>query len=130
MDSLTDSVRLGRIASVLVVPIAARIGSAMDVPHPRLLIFSTALICSAGMGLPISGFPNLQAINVEDDIGQRYLEPTDFFKNGIPSSVIAVGVVITVRLCSLFRDLTAGLLCLVTGWIWHHETDGIVNTKL
>lgn len=33
----------------------------MDVPHPRLLIFATSLICSAGMGLPVSGFPNLQA---------------------------------------------------------------------
>ncbi|ORY69413.1 SPX domain-domain-containing protein [Leucosporidium creatinivorum] len=84
------------IASVLVVPIAAQIGAAMEVPHPRLLIFATALICSAGMGLPISGFPNLQAINVEDDMGQRYLEPSDFFKNGIPASVIAVIVVITV----------------------------------
>ncbi|KAK4050233.1 low-affinity phosphate transporter [Microbotryomycetes sp. JL201] len=84
------------IASVLVVPIAAQIGAAMEVPHPRLLIFSTALICSAGMGLPISGFPNLQAINVEDDIGQRYLEPRDFFLNGIPSSVFAVVVIITV----------------------------------
>ncbi|KAK4049903.1 low-affinity phosphate transporter [Microbotryomycetes sp. JL221] len=84
------------IASVLVVPIAAQIGSAMQVPHPRLLIFSTALICSAGMGLPISGFPNLQAINVEDDMGQRYLEPKDFFLNGIPSSIFAVVVVITI----------------------------------
>lgn len=44
-----------RIASVLVVPIAAQIGAAMEVPHPRLLILATALICSAGMGLPISG---------------------------------------------------------------------------
>ncbi|KAM0786287.1 hypothetical protein ACM66B_001766 [Microbotryomycetes sp. NB124-2] len=84
------------IASVLVVPIAAQIGAAMEVRHPRLLIFSTALICSAGMGLPISGFPNLQAINVEDDIGQRYLEPKDFFLNGIPSSVFAVVVIITI----------------------------------
>ncbi|KAI5476710.1 phosphate transporter [Pseudohyphozyma bogoriensis] len=84
------------IASVLVVPIAAQIGAAMEVPHPRLLILATALICSAGMGLPISGFPNLQAINVEDDMGQRYLEPSDFFKNGIPASVVAVVVIVTV----------------------------------
>lgn len=38
-----------RIASVLVVPIAAQIGEAMEVPHPRLLILATAFICSAGM---------------------------------------------------------------------------------
>ena len=84
------------IASVLVVPIAAQIGTAMEVPHPNLLILASALICSAGMGLPISGFPNLQAINQEDDMGERYLEPSDFFKNGIPSSVVATVVIITV----------------------------------
>ena len=40
--------------------------------------------------------PNLQAINVEDDMGERYLEPSDFFKNGIPASLVAVVVIITV----------------------------------
>lgn len=45
------------IAAVLVVPIASTIGNAMDSPHPRLLILATAMICSAGMGLPVSGFP-------------------------------------------------------------------------
>ncbi|SCZ87939.1 BZ3500_MvSof-1268-A1-R1_Chr2-3g05407 [Microbotryum saponariae] len=83
------------IAAVLVVPIAARIGAAMETPHPTLLILATAFICSAGMGLPISGFPNLQAINVEDDLGDRYLEPRDFFTRGIPASVVATTVIIT-----------------------------------
>ncbi len=49
------------IAAVLLVPIAARIGDSMSEPHPRLLIMATALICSAGMGLPVSGFPNMTA---------------------------------------------------------------------
>ncbi|GAA5886837.1 hypothetical protein JCM16303_005724 [Sporobolomyces ruberrimus] len=83
------------IAAVLVVPIAAQIGSAMDVPHPRLLIFATSLICSAGMGLPVSGFPNLQAISLEDDVGQPYLTPVDFFKNGVPASIFATTIVVT-----------------------------------
>ncbi|KDE06348.1 hypothetical protein MVLG_03258 [Microbotryum lychnidis-dioicae p1A1 Lamole] len=83
------------IAAVLVVPIAARIGAAMETPHPTLLILATAFICSVGMGLPISGFPNLQAINVEDDLGDRYLEPRDFFTRGIPASVVATTVIIT-----------------------------------
>ncbi|GAA5975622.1 hypothetical protein JCM11641_003548 [Rhodosporidiobolus odoratus] len=83
------------IAAVLVVPIASRIGEAMEVPHPTLLIFSTTLICSAAMGLPISGFPNLQAINVEDELGQRYLQPSDFFRCGIPASLAATGIIIT-----------------------------------
>lgn len=49
------------IAAVLLVPIAERIGTSMADPHPRLLIMATALICSAGMGLPVSGFPNMTA---------------------------------------------------------------------
>lgn len=49
------------IAAVLLVPIATRIGESLDEPHPRLLIMATALICSAGMGLPVSGFPNMTA---------------------------------------------------------------------
>ncbi|GAA5954427.1 hypothetical protein JCM21900_006807 [Sporobolomyces salmonicolor] len=83
------------IAAVLVIPIAAQIGAAMEVPHPRLLIFATSLICSAGMGLPVSGFPNLQAISLEDDVGQPYLQPIDFFKNGVPASVVVAAIVIT-----------------------------------
>lgn len=43
----------------------------METPHPRLLIFATSLVCSAGMALPISGFPNLAAANQEDELGQR-----------------------------------------------------------
>lgn len=28
-------------------------------------------------------------------MGQRYLEPADFFKNGIPASIVAVAVIIS-----------------------------------
>ena len=83
----------------------------METPHPRLLIFATSLVCSAGMALPISGFPNLAAANQEDELGQRcalssaagmletseadsslarsrrYLYPSDFYRNGVPASV-------------------------------------------
>ncbi|KAH8923124.1 SPX-domain-containing protein [Atractiella rhizophila] len=84
------------IAAVLVVPLAAEIGSSLQQPHPRLLIMATALVCSAGMGLPVSGFPNMSASNMESELGQRYLQVTDFLKNGIPASVLATLVVITV----------------------------------
>lgn len=83
------------IASVLVAPIAAQIGQALEPPHPRLLIMSTALICSAGMALPVSGFPNLMAVNLEDEVGNRYLTVNDFLKAGIPASLLATAVIIT-----------------------------------
>lgn len=49
------------IASVLLVPIAKEVGSKLPGNHANLLIFITGLICSTGMGMPVSGFPNQTA---------------------------------------------------------------------
>src|ERR1700744_2673522 len=49
------------IASVLLVPIASEVGKNLPEPHPRLLIFIIGLVCSTGMGMPVSGFPNQTA---------------------------------------------------------------------
>ncbi|KAF7375640.1 SPX domain-containing protein [Mycena sanguinolenta] len=86
------------IASVLLVPIAKEVGSNLPGPgnHANLLIFITGLICSAGMGMPVSGFPNQTAATQEDDLGVLYLSNVDFLKNGVPASVIATLVVATI----------------------------------
>jgi phosphate transporter len=49
------------IASVLLVPIAKEVGKNLPGNHANLLIFLTGLICSTGMGMPVSGFPNQTA---------------------------------------------------------------------
>ncbi|KAF8177126.1 Sodium:sulfate symporter transmembrane region-domain-containing protein [Mycena galopus ATCC 62051] len=84
------------IASVLLVPIAKEVGSNLPGNHANLLIFITGLICSTGMGMPVSGFPNQTAATQEDDLGVLYLTNIDFLKNGVPASVIATLVVATV----------------------------------
>jgi len=84
------------IASVLLVPIASEVGKHLPVPHARLLIFVTGLVCSTGMGMPVSGFPNQTAATQEDDMGQLYLTNVDFIKCGVPASIIAALVVSTV----------------------------------
>ncbi|KAF8835671.1 Sodium/sulfate symporter, partial [Paxillus ammoniavirescens] len=84
------------IASVLLVPIAKEVGQSLPGNRANLLIFITGLICSTGMGMPVSGFPNQLAATQEDDLGQLYLTNIDFLKNGVPSSVIATLVVATV----------------------------------
>ncbi|KAJ7613156.1 SPX domain-containing protein [Roridomyces roridus] len=84
------------IASVLLVPIAKEIGSTLPQPYPNLLIFITGLICSAGMGMPVSGFPNQTAATQEDDLGVLYLTNVDFLKNGVPASIIATLVIATI----------------------------------
>ncbi|KAH9925488.1 SPX domain-containing protein [Fomitopsis serialis] len=84
------------IASVLLVPIAKEVGANMPGNRQNLLIFLTGLLCSTGMGMPVSGFPNQTAANQEDDMGQLYLTNIDFLKNGVPASFIAMMVVATV----------------------------------
>ncbi|KAF5379679.1 hypothetical protein D9615_005804 [Tricholomella constricta] len=84
------------IASVLLVPIAKEVGSNLPGNHRNLLIFITGLICSAGMGMPVSGFPNQTAATQEDELGELYLTNVDFLKNGVPASIVATAVVSTV----------------------------------
>ncbi|OSC96955.1 Sodium/sulfate symporter [Trametes coccinea BRFM310] len=84
------------IASVLLVPIAKEVGASMPGDRSNLLIFITGLICSTGMGMPVSGFPNQTAATQEDEMGQLYLSNVDFLKNGVPASIVAAMVVATV----------------------------------
>ncbi|KAF5345994.1 hypothetical protein D9758_013862 [Tetrapyrgos nigripes] len=84
------------IASVLLVPIAQEVGKGLGGNHQDLLIFITGLICSTGMGMPVSGFPNQTAATQEDELGELYLTNVDFLKNGIPASVIAMLVISTI----------------------------------
>ncbi|KAI0050511.1 SPX-domain-containing protein [Auriscalpium vulgare] len=83
------------IASVLLVPIASEVGAKLPGNQANLLIFITGLICSTGMGMPVSGFPNQTAATQEDEMGQLYLSNTDFLKNGVPASIMATLVVAT-----------------------------------
>ncbi|KAH8601709.1 SPX domain-containing protein [Bisporella sp. PMI_857] len=77
--------------------LAKHVGMGMEEPHPNLLVMSGALMCSAAMGLPTSGFPNMTAIMMEDSqTGQRYLQVKHFISRGVPASVMTLVVVISV----------------------------------
>jgi len=84
------------VGALIILPIVAQIGSGMDDPHPRLLVMGVALMCSAAMGLPTSGFPNMTAIMVENNVGQRYLSVKDFIKSGILASILAFLTVVSI----------------------------------
>ena len=83
------------IAAVLLVPIAAQMGANLADPHPRLLIMATTLTSSAAMGLPVSGFPNMTAINLEDEVGHHYVSVRTFLRVGIPASILATLIIAT-----------------------------------
>ncbi|EPQ28079.1 uncharacterized protein PFL1_04406 [Pseudozyma flocculosa PF-1] len=90
------------IAAVLLVPIAAQVGESLETPHPRLLILVTALVASAAMGLPVSGYPNQIAVSMEDDLGDRYVSVKDFLKVGIIASVCATLIIGTIGVVIMF----------------------------
>lgn len=85
------------VAAMIIVPLMKEIGS--NLPggdHSRLLIMVAAFLCSAAMGLPTSGFPNVTAISMIDDVGDRYLSVNNFITRGVPASIVAYSVIVTV----------------------------------
>lgn len=47
------------VAALIFLPLVFDVGVAMEQPHPNLLVMGGVLMCSAAMGLPTSGFPNM-----------------------------------------------------------------------
>ncbi|KAB8346334.1 hypothetical protein FH972_023378 [Carpinus fangiana] len=85
------------VAALIILPLVRQVGEGMAEPHPNLLVMASVLMCSAAMGLPTSGFPNMTAIMMEDSqTGQRYLRVKDFVSRGVPASVLTWAVVISV----------------------------------
>lgn len=85
------------VAAMIIVPLMKEIGA--NLPggdHSRLLIMVAAFLCSSAMGLPTSGFPNVTAISMIDDVGDRYLSVNNFITRGIPASMISYLVIVTV----------------------------------
>lgn len=83
------------VATIIIVPLVKEVGDAMGHPHPLLLVMGTALLASAAMGLPTSGFPNVTAISMTDEVGKRYLTVNTFITRGVPASVIAYVFIVT-----------------------------------
>ncbi|ORX93102.1 SPX-domain-containing protein [Basidiobolus meristosporus CBS 931.73] len=83
------------VAALIIVPIVREVGQNLPVPHPNLLVMGAGLACSAGMGLPVSGYPNMSAVMMENPLGKPYLTTKDFIITGIPTSIICTVLVFT-----------------------------------
>ncbi|CDS04099.1 hypothetical protein LRAMOSA07054 [Lichtheimia ramosa] len=77
------------VSALIILPIVKQVGEQLSPPQPNLLVMVTALTASVAMGLPVSGFPNMNAIMQEDGTGKTYLKMKDFICCGIPASIIA-----------------------------------------
>lgn len=84
------------VGAIVVIPIVQAVGDQMQpVSHAKELVFAAALACSAAMGLPVSGFPNMTAVSVEDSLGNRFVHTSDFIKYAVPASIFSWGVLVT-----------------------------------
>ncbi|KAI8874837.1 hypothetical protein K501DRAFT_280945 [Backusella circina FSU 941] len=84
------------VAALIIVPIVKEVGEKLPIPHPNLFVMGAGLACSAGMALPISGFPNMSAAMLECPKKKRpYLTTRDFFITGIPTSIICTILIFT-----------------------------------
>ena len=85
------------VSAIIIIPLVKEIGDSLPGNNSAvILIFAIALLASSGMGLASSGFPNVTAISMTDELGNRYLNVNTFITRGVPASLIAYIVVITV----------------------------------
>ncbi|GFR50479.1 hypothetical protein Agub_g12739 [Astrephomene gubernaculifera] len=86
------------VGAMVILPIVQSVGEAMagGHPHPKLLVMAAALMCSGAMGLPVSGFPNMNAVSIEDATGNAIVNTADFLRVGVPSSIAAYGIIVSV----------------------------------
>lgn len=83
------------VAALIILPLVASIGNDLPNPQPGILVMASALLCSAAMGLPTSGFPNVTAICMTDGLGRPYLTVNTFISRGVIASFLVYLVVIT-----------------------------------
>lgn len=89
------------VSSIIMTPVVLEVANGMvknghPAYTPQLMVAVVTFICSIGMGMPISGFPNITAMSLEDGAGRTYIQAVDFFKTGIAASILATGVVLSV----------------------------------
>lgn len=82
------------VASIILMPVIARIGISMDMPE--VVVIGSAFAVSAAMALPFSSFPNVNSLLIVDDFQRPYLKVPDFIKTGLPMSLITIFLIATV----------------------------------
>lgn len=85
------------VGAMVILPIVQSVGQQLPgARHDKLLVMGAALMCSGAMGLPVSGFPNMNAVALEDPTGVNYVDTIDFLKVGVPGSVMVYWIIVSV----------------------------------
>jgi len=81
------------VAALILTPLIINLGE--NAGHVQLVLMCATLMMSGTMSLPMSSFPNVNSLLVDDDFNRPFLHPKDFLIHG---SVISVLVLLL--LCS------------------------------
>jgi phosphate transporter len=81
------------VASIILMPVIARIGVSMQIPE--VVVIGSAFAVSAAMALPFSSFPNVNSLLIVDDFQRPYLKVPDFVRTGLPMSLITIFLIAT-----------------------------------
>ena len=78
------------VGALIILPVVAQVGAALPHPEARTMVMAAgtfllkltraALMCSGAMGLPVSSFPNMNAISLDGPTGLPWLSIIDFIK--------------------------------------------------
>ena len=81
------------VASIVLMPVIVSVGITLEMPE--VTVIGAALAISAAMALPVSSFPNVNAVMLKDDLHQPFLNVYDVVRIGAPMTVITVVLIAT-----------------------------------
>jgi anion transporter len=84
------------VSAIIMLPIIAQVG--LSIGHPRSLVVGATIMCSGAMGLPVSSFPNANAMGARKSAhsNEAFLSTSDFSKTGFPMAFFMLVLVQTV----------------------------------
>lgn len=104
------------VGAIILTPIIVEISSTLGMHECREVVLSAAIMyryayhivrlcalfnctsfvaCSAAGALPMSSFPNINSLMIEDENERKYLSPVDFIKYGGGMTIIGFAVTVT-----------------------------------
>ncbi len=81
------------VCALILMPLIVSLG--IQLHHTRTLVTLTTLMMSGTMSLPMSSFPNINSLLIEDDNGVPYLHAVDFLKHGTPIALVTLVLICT-----------------------------------
>jgi phosphate transporter len=77
------------VAALILTPLVVTIGN--QAGQVRVILMLATLMMSGTMSLPMSSFPNINSLLVDDDFNRPFIHPKDYISHG---TVISVGLLI------------------------------------